>query len=74
MFLRGLAPLSAVPPLLLCFSPEMMGHPELFMERDISQLEPLLPKEVVDDLLSKYIQTFTVSPALPRPSLPTRNH
>ncbi|XP_061096769.1 exocyst complex component 3-like [Conger conger] len=40
-------------------SPEMMGHPELLMERDISQLEPLLPKEVVDDLLSKYIQTFT---------------
>ncbi|KAG5850145.1 exocyst complex component 3-like [Anguilla anguilla] len=40
-------------------SPEMMGHPELFLERDISQLEPLLPREVVDGLLSKYIQTFT---------------
>lgn len=43
------------------FSVEMMGHPELCSECDINQLEPLLPKEVVDELLSKYVKTFTVS-------------
>uniref|UniRef100_A0A8C8E0C6 Exocyst complex component 3 n=2 Tax=Oryzias sinensis TaxID=183150 RepID=A0A8C8E0C6_9TELE len=42
-------------------SAEMMGHPDLFSECDINQLEPLLPKEVVDHLLSKYIQTFTLN-------------
>uniref|UniRef100_A0A8D0CSU0 Exocyst complex component 3 n=1 Tax=Sander lucioperca TaxID=283035 RepID=A0A8D0CSU0_SANLU len=40
-------------------SVEMMGHPELFSEYDINQLEPLLPQDVVDDLLSKYVKTFT---------------
>ncbi len=45
----------------VCFSVEMMGHPELRSECDINQLEPLLPQDVVDDLLSKYVQTFTVS-------------
>ncbi|XP_037314364.1 exocyst complex component 3 [Pungitius pungitius] len=40
-------------------STEMMGHPELLSECDINQLEPLLPQEVVNDLLSKYVQTFT---------------
>ncbi|XP_041658803.1 exocyst complex component 3 [Cheilinus undulatus] len=40
-------------------SMEMMGHPELLSECDINQLEPLLPKEVVDNLLSKYVSTFT---------------
>ncbi|XP_036375131.1 exocyst complex component 3-like [Megalops cyprinoides] len=40
-------------------SVEMMGHPELSAECDINQLEPLIPQEVVDELLSKYIQTFT---------------
>lgn len=40
-------------------SVEMMGHPELLSECDINQLEPLLPQDVVDDLLSKYVQTFT---------------
>lgn len=40
-------------------SEEMMGHPELRLECDINQLEPLLPQDVVDDLLSKYVQTFT---------------
>ncbi|XP_035526924.1 exocyst complex component 3 [Morone saxatilis] len=40
-------------------SVEMMGHPELRSECDINQLEPLLPKDVVDDLLSKYVKTFT---------------
>ncbi|XP_077392263.1 exocyst complex component 3 isoform X2 [Festucalex cinctus] len=40
-------------------SAEMMGHPELIAECDINQLEPLLPQDVVDDLLSKYVQTFT---------------
>uniref|UniRef100_A0A7N6BPQ0 Exocyst complex component 3 n=1 Tax=Anabas testudineus TaxID=64144 RepID=A0A7N6BPQ0_ANATE len=40
-------------------SVEMMGHPELCSECDIHQLEPLLPKDVVDDLLSKYVKTFT---------------
>ncbi|XP_078121062.1 exocyst complex component 3 [Sander vitreus] len=40
-------------------SVEMMGHPELFSECDINQLEPLLPQDVVDDLLSKYVKTFT---------------
>ena len=39
----------------------MMGHPELLSECDINQLEPLLPRDVVDDLLSKYVKTFTVS-------------
>uniref|UniRef100_A0A8P4G793 Exocyst complex component 3 n=1 Tax=Dicentrarchus labrax TaxID=13489 RepID=A0A8P4G793_DICLA len=38
---------------------EMMGHPELRSECDINQLEPLLPQHVVDDLLSKYVKTFT---------------
>ncbi|GLD52155.1 exocyst complex component 3 [Lates japonicus] len=37
----------------------MMGHPELHSECDINQLEALLPQDVVDDLLSKYVQTFT---------------
>lgn len=40
-------------------SVEMMCHPELLSECDINQLEPLLPQEVVEDLLSKYVQTFT---------------
>ncbi|CAG11624.1 unnamed protein product, partial [Tetraodon nigroviridis] len=40
-------------------SVEMMGHPELQSECNINQLEPLLPQDVVDDLLSKYVQTFT---------------
>ncbi|XP_061695444.1 exocyst complex component 3 isoform X1 [Syngnathoides biaculeatus] len=40
-------------------SAEMMGHPDLIAECDINQLEPLLPQDVVDDLLSKYVQTFT---------------
>ncbi|GAA6230141.1 exocyst complex component 3 [Lates japonicus] len=40
-------------------SVEMMGHPELHSECDINQLEALLPQDVVDDLLSKYVQTFT---------------
>uniref|UniRef100_A0AAX7VEY6 Exocyst complex component 3 n=1 Tax=Astatotilapia calliptera TaxID=8154 RepID=A0AAX7VEY6_ASTCA len=43
----------------VCPSVEMMGHPELCSECDIHQLEPLLPREVVDDLLSKYVKTFT---------------
>uniref|UniRef100_A0A8D3DTN8 Exocyst complex component 3 n=1 Tax=Scophthalmus maximus TaxID=52904 RepID=A0A8D3DTN8_SCOMX len=37
----------------------MMGHPELHSECDINKLEPLLPRDVVDDLLSKYVKTFT---------------
>lgn len=40
-------------------SVEMMGHPELYSECDINQLEPLLPQDVVDELLSKYVKTFT---------------
>ncbi|XP_033838080.1 exocyst complex component 3 [Periophthalmus magnuspinnatus] len=40
-------------------SSEMMGHPDLSAECDVNSLEPLLPQDVVDDLLSKYIQTFT---------------
>ncbi|MED6264393.1 Exocyst complex component 3 [Characodon lateralis] len=40
-------------------SVEMMGHPDLCSEFDINQLEPLLPQEVVDNLLSKYVKTFT---------------
>ncbi|XP_061587501.1 exocyst complex component 3 [Cololabis saira] len=40
-------------------SVEMMGHPDLSSECDINQLENLLPQEVVDNLLSKYVQTFT---------------
>uniref|UniRef100_A0A8C7IPR8 Exocyst complex component 3 n=1 Tax=Oncorhynchus kisutch TaxID=8019 RepID=A0A8C7IPR8_ONCKI len=38
---------------------EMMGHPELLTEYDINLMDPLLPQEVVDELLSKYLQTFT---------------
>lgn len=49
-------------PLCLCSSEEMMGHPELLTEYDINLMDPLLPQEVVDELLSKYLQTFTVSP------------
>uniref|UniRef100_A0A672HRV8 Exocyst complex component 3 n=1 Tax=Salarias fasciatus TaxID=181472 RepID=A0A672HRV8_SALFA len=41
------------------FSEEMMGHPELSSECDVHQLEPLLPQAVVDELLSKYVKTFT---------------
>lgn len=46
----------------LCFasSVEMMGHPELQSECNINQLEPLLPLDVVDDLLGKNLQTLTV--------------
>lgn len=44
----------------LCFSEEMMGHPDLRSECDINTLEPLLHQDVVDDLLSKYVKTFTV--------------
>ncbi|XP_029930093.1 exocyst complex component 3 [Myripristis murdjan] len=40
-------------------STEMMGHPELCAECDVNELEPLLPQDVVDELLSKYVQTFT---------------
>uniref|UniRef100_A0AAY4AM53 Exocyst complex component 3 n=1 Tax=Denticeps clupeoides TaxID=299321 RepID=A0AAY4AM53_9TELE len=40
-------------------SVDMMGHPDLSSECDVNQLEPLLPQSVVDDLLGKYIQTFT---------------
>ena len=39
----------------------MMGHPDLRSECDVNHLEPLLPQDVVDELLSKYVQTFTVS-------------
>lgn len=42
-----------------------MGDPELATECDINQLEPLLTQDVVDELLSKYIQTITVSPSSP---------
>uniref|UniRef100_A0A8C6LGK0 Exocyst complex component 3 n=1 Tax=Nothobranchius furzeri TaxID=105023 RepID=A0A8C6LGK0_NOTFU len=38
---------------------EMMGHPDLSSECDINQLEPLLPQDVVNELLSKYVKTFT---------------
>ena len=39
----------------------MMGDPDLRSECDVNHLEPLLPQDVVDELLSKYVQTFTVS-------------
>ncbi len=42
-------------------SVEMMGDPDLQPECDVKQLEPLLPQHVVDDLLGKYLKTFTVS-------------
>ncbi|KAJ3594578.1 hypothetical protein NHX12_003885 [Muraenolepis orangiensis] len=40
-------------------SEDMMGHPDLRSGCDVSYLEPLLPQDVVDELLSKYVQTFT---------------
>ncbi|XP_034038723.1 exocyst complex component 3 [Thalassophryne amazonica] len=40
-------------------SVEMMGHPELRSSCDIHQLAPLLPQNVVDELLNKYLLTFT---------------
>uniref|UniRef100_A0A8C1YMQ3 Exocyst complex component 3 n=1 Tax=Cyprinus carpio TaxID=7962 RepID=A0A8C1YMQ3_CYPCA len=40
-------------------SVEMMAHPDLQPECDVKQLEPLLPEHVVDDLLGKYLKTFT---------------
>uniref|UniRef100_A0A8C7GQN6 Exocyst complex component 3 n=1 Tax=Oncorhynchus kisutch TaxID=8019 RepID=A0A8C7GQN6_ONCKI len=40
-------------------SVEMMGHPDLVTEYDIHLMDPLLPQKVVDELLSKYVQTFT---------------
>lgn len=43
-------------------SVEMLGNPDLQPECDVRQLEPLLPEQVVNDLLGKYLKTFTVSP------------
>ncbi|CAM4587460.1 hypothetical protein PO909_031514 [Leuciscus waleckii] len=40
-------------------SVEMMGDPDLQPECDVKKLEPLLPDKVVDDLLGKYLKTFT---------------
>lgn len=40
-------------------SEEMMGNPDLQPECDVKQLEPLLPEQVVNDLLGKYLKTFT---------------
>ncbi|KAA0718608.1 Exocyst complex component 3 [Triplophysa tibetana] len=40
-------------------SVEMLGNPDLQPECDVRQLELLLPEQVVNDLLGKYLKTFT---------------
>lgn len=49
----------------LCFvfnlSTEMMGNSELSPEVDVNSLNLLISQDVVDQLLSKYMSTLTVS-------------
>uniref|UniRef100_A0A4W3KK81 Exocyst complex component 3 n=2 Tax=Callorhinchus milii TaxID=7868 RepID=A0A4W3KK81_CALMI len=40
-------------------SPEMMRHPDLVPEVDVSTLQPLLSSEVINQLLGKYMTTLT---------------
>lgn len=39
----------------------MMGNSELSPEVDVNSLNPLISQNVVDQLLSKYMSTLTVS-------------
>ncbi|RWS22101.1 exocyst complex component 3-like protein [Leptotrombidium deliense] len=38
--------------------PELMGHPELNIDLKAEGLQPLLPKNIVDDLTNKYLATI----------------
>lgn len=46
---------------LFSFSAEMMGNSELSPEVDVNSLDALISQSVVDQLLSKYMSTLTVS-------------
>ncbi|XP_010021925.1 PREDICTED: exocyst complex component 3-like protein [Nestor notabilis] len=43
------------------YSPEMMGHPDLLPEVDVSALGPLMPPELVDQTERKYVMKVKAS-------------
>lgn len=49
------------PALLLSSSPEMMGHPDLLPEVDVSALDPLMSSELVDQTEKRYVMKVKVS-------------
>lgn len=42
-------------------SPEMMGHPDLLPEVDVSALDPLMSSELVDQTERRYVMKVKVS-------------